>query len=58
MLDHHKPGHGKYNDAIAHFIGFFAHKMTRKLESVALKLRELIFFVHLLNNSTTQEVTT
>ena len=40
-----------------HFTGSFPHLMTRKLESMALKLRLLIFFVHLLNNPKMQEVT-
>ena len=42
--------------AFVHFTGLFPHQMTQKLESTDLKLRLLIFFVHLLNNPTTQEL--
>ena len=42
--------------AFVHFTGSFPHQMTQKLESADLKLRLLIFSIHLLNNPTTQKL--
>ena len=43
--------------ACVHFTGLFPHQVIRKLRSVALKLCQLIFIFQLLNNPTTQEIT-